>query len=161
MRKPILSTGLRWLWLAFLVLAIDLASKFWVMTNFALYESVKLLPFFNFTYVHNTGAAFSVFEGQRWPLILVAVLICSFLSFMLYRTAKESKMVNIAYCLIIGGALGNLVDRLVHGYVIDFLHFYIKDWHYPVFNIADVAICIGAGLIVLDAIIATRKDDNN
>lgn len=159
MRKPILSTGLRWLWLAFLVLAIDLLSKYWVMDSFALYESMKLLPFFNFTYVHNTGAAFSVFEGQRWPLIAVAVLICSFLSFMLYRTAKESWMVNIAYCLIIGGAIGNLVDRLVHGYVIDFLHFYIKDWHYPVFNIADVAICIGAGLIVLDAIIAAKKGD--
>lgn len=169
MNRPLLSTGLRWLWLAVLVLIIDLGSKLWVMNTFSLYESKKLLPFFNFTYVHNIGAAFSIFEGQRWPLALIAVLICAILTFMLYRTSKNDRLLNIAYTLIIGGALGNLFDRLYHGYVVDFLHFYIvewripvinvtiENWHYPVFNVADIAICIGAALIIIDAIRSSRK----
>lgn len=169
MNKPLLSTGLRWLWLAFLVLVIDLGSKIWVMNSMEYYSSINLLPFFSLTYVHNIGAAFSIFEGQRWPLAAIAIVICAILTVMLCRTSKNERLLNIAYTLIIGGALGNLFDRLYHGYVVDFLHFYIvnwevpligvtiENWHYPVFNIADVAICIGAGLIIIDAIRSSRK----
>jgi signal peptidase II len=170
MKKALLSTGIRWLWLAFLVLAIDLGSKFWVISTFELRESLNILPFFNLTYVHNIGAAFSIFEGHRWPLMAIAVLICTVLTVMLYRNSANEKLVNIAYAVIIGGAAGNFFDRLVHGYVIDFFHFYIMDWqvpvigvtienwHYPVFNVADIAICIGAGLIIVDAIRVSRRE---
>lgn len=169
MKTGLLSTGIRWLWLAFLIFCIDIGSKMWVMESLVLYRPVNLLPFFNFTYVHNTGAAFSIFEGQRWLLSATAILICTILTVMLYRNNKNQWLLNISYCLIIGGALGNLFDRLNHGYVIDFLHFYItylkipfinvtiENWHYPVFNFADVAICIGAVLIIIDAIKVSRK----
>ncbi len=164
MKKPLLSTGLSWVWLSALVLAADLGSKYWVMSSFKYFESVKLLPFFSFTYVHNIGAAFSFFEGHRWFLALTAVVICSILLVLLYRNSRKELLTNMAYSLIIGGALGNLFDRLIHGYVIDFLHFYItywkipivniviENWHYPVFNLADVSICIGAAFIIIDAL---------
>lgn len=158
MKKPLLSTGLRWLWLAVLVFIVDILSKVWVLHSFELYQSVKLLPFFSFTYVQNIGAAFSVLEGHRWPLAIIAVVICSLLMIMMYRTPASVRMTNIAFALIIGGALGNLSDRLYHGFVVDFLHFYIGKWSYPVFNLADVAICIGAGLIILDGIISGRRE---
>lgn len=170
MKKALLSTGIRWLWLAFLVIVIDLGSKFWVMNTFVEFgNSVNIFPFFNLTYVHNTGAAFSIFAGHRWPLMVITVLICAVLIVMLYRNSVNDKLNNIAYAVIIGGASGNFFDRLVHGYVIDFFHFYImdwevpvigvtiKNWHYPVFNVADIAICIGAGLIIIDAIRVSRK----
>ncbi len=151
MVKSISSTGLRWLWLAALVFALDIGSKYWIITTFQQYESVNLLPFFSFTYVHNIGAAFSSFEGYRWLLSGIAIIVSILLTVMLYRTPKNDKITAISFALIIGGALGNLADRLYHGYVIDFLHFFIKNWSYPIFNLADTAICIGAGLIILSS----------
>lgn len=155
MNKYICSTGLRWLWLAVIVLALDFFSKQWVMGNFMLGESLPLIPFFNFTYAHNPGAAFSFLADkggwQRWFFALIAVVIIVVLLVLMYRSkGKKEKLNNIAFALIIGGALGNLFDRMVHGFVIDFLDFYVNDWHYPTFNFADVAICIGALLVVLE-----------
>lgn len=157
MIKSISSTGLRWLWLALLVFVLDIASKYWVILTFQQYESVNLLPFFSFTYVHNIGAAFSSFEGYRWLLASVAIIVSITLIVMLYRTPADDKIVAISFALIIGGALGNLVDRLYHGYVVDFLHFFIGNWSYPIFNLADTAICIGAGLIIIGSFCQSRR----
>ncbi|MGL5101428.1 MAG: signal peptidase II [Plesiomonas sp.] len=161
MSKPLLSTGLRWLWLAVLIFAVDIGTKLWVMDSFTLYESVKVLPFFNLTYVHNPGAAFSFLAEhsgwQRWFFAGIALLVTASLMVWMYKTPADQRLPNFAYALIIGGALGNLFDRLVHGYVIDFLDFYIGTSHWPAFNIADIAICLGAGLVVLDGFLAPSE----
>ena len=142
-------TGLYWLLFAVIVFVIDIASKFWILNHFFLYESVNLLPFFSITYVHNIGAAFSIFEGQRWMLAAVAFVVSVVIVYMLYRNNRQQKLENISLALILGGALGNLFDRLYHGFVVDFLDVNFGDWHYPTFNIADCAICLGIGLFIL------------
>ena len=142
-------TGLYWLLFAVVVFVIDIASKFWILNHFFLYESVNLLPFFSITYVHNIGAAFSIFEGQRWILAAVAFVVSVVIIYMLYRNNRQQKLENISLALILGGALGNLFDRLYHGFVVDFLDVNFGDWHYPTFNIADCAICLGIGLFIL------------
>ncbi|WP_420843485.1 signal peptidase II [Lonsdalea britannica] len=155
------STGLRWLWLALVVLVVDLGSKQWVMTHFQLGESLPLIPFFNLTYAHNPGAAFSFLADkdgwQRWFFAVIALAITAALLVMMYRSSASQKLNNMAYAMIIGGAVGNLTDRLVHGYVIDFVDFYINGWHYPIFNIADAGICIGALLIVLEGFFVSSE----
>ncbi|MBD2802559.1 signal peptidase II [Xenorhabdus sp. M] len=167
MNKPICSTGLRWLWLVAVVLILDLGSKYLVLQNFSLYESIPLMPYFNLTYAQNLGAAFSFLADkggwQRWFFALVATVITLVLMVMMYRSSARQKLSNIAYALVIGGALGNLFDRLVHGFVVDFIDFYVGEWHWPTFNIADSAICIGATLIIIESFIGPndkQRDDN-
>ena len=140
--------GLYWLLFAIIVFIIDIASKFWILNNFSLFESVNLLPFFSITYVRNTGAAFSIFEGQRMMLAAIALIISAVIVHMLYRNTRQQKLENLSLSMILGGALGNLFDRLYHGFVIDFLDVNFGDWHYPTFNIADCAICVGIGLFI-------------
>ncbi|WOT04294.1 signal peptidase II [Shewanella youngdeokensis] len=160
-------SGLRWYWVVVLVFFADQLSKQWVLSSFELYESVTLLPIFNFTYVRNYGAAFSFLSDaggwQRWLFTFIAVGFSVILSVWLRQQPSKMWRLNLAYTLVIGGALGNLVDRLQHGYVVDFLDFYWNSSHFPAFNIADSAICIGAGLIILDSFVsasdAKKSDD--
>ncbi len=168
MSKPIFSTGLRWLWLALLILVVDLGVKQWVMDNFQLFETRPLIPFLNLHYAHNPGAAFSFLADkggwQRWFFAGIAIGIAVVLLALMYRSAASQKLNNIAYALIIGGALGNLFDRMVHGFVVDMIDFYVGDWHFATFNIADAGICIGAALIVLESFITPsgkKKAANN
>ena len=148
-------SGLRWYWVVVLVFLADQLSKQWVLANFDLFESVKLLPFFNFTYVRNYGAAFSFLSEaggwQRWLFTLVAVGFSTLLTVWLRKQSASLWKLNLAYTLVIGGALGNLIDRLMHGFVVDFIDFYWGKSHYPAFNIADSAIFIGAVLIIWDS----------
>jgi signal peptidase II len=148
-------SGLVWLWLSLLLFAVDFATKAVVMDNMTLYESIELLPFFNFTYMHNYGAAFSFLSEaggwQRWFLSSIAIVISALLLFWLRKLPANNWILCGAYSLVLAGAIGNLVDRLMHGYVIDFIHFYYENWHYPAFNIADMAIVGGAGLLLFDA----------
>lgn len=157
MKRPVLSSGLRWLWLVLVVIGIDFASKQWIMNNLMLHESMSVMPFFNFFYAHNYGAAFSFLADkggwQRWFFAGIAIAIVVVLLVMMYRTAASNKLNNIAYALIVGGALGNLFDRAYHGFVVDFIDFYVGDWHFATFNIADCGICVGAALIVLEGFI--------
>ncbi|AIX74900.1 MAG: signal peptidase II [Mixta calida] len=154
MRKSLSATGLRWLWLVLVVIAVDFASKQWVLDNLALHETMPVMPFFNLFHAHNYGAAFSFLADkggwQRWFFAGIAIAIVVALLVMMYRTAASQKLNNIAYALIIGGALGNLFDRAWHGFVVDFIDFYIGGWHFATFNIADCGICVGAALIVLE-----------
>ncbi|WP_437613373.1 signal peptidase II [Erwinia sp. V71] len=154
MRKPLLSTGLRWLWLVLVVIAIDFGSKMWILNNLMLHESIPVMPHFNIFYARNYGAAFSFLADkggwQRFFFAGIAIAIVIALLVMMYRTAASQKLNNIAYALIMGGALGNLFDRAYHGFVVDFIDFYVGDWHFATFNIADCGICIGAALIVLE-----------
>ncbi|CAM3232980.1 signal peptidase II [Shewanella violacea] len=155
-------SGLRLYWVVVLVFIADQVSKQWVLANFDLYESVKLLPIFSFTYVRNYGAAFSFLSDaggwQKWLFTFIAVGFSALLTFWLRKQPRQMWRLNLAYTLVIGGALGNLIDRLQHGYVVDFLDFYWDKSHFPAFNIADSAICVGAVLIILDSFISDRLE---
>ncbi|MEE3661013.1 signal peptidase II [Brenneria sp. g21c3] len=162
MNKSICSSGLRWLWLALLVLVVDLGSKQWILSNFALGETQPLVPYLNLHYARNYGAAFSFLADkggwQRWFFAGIAIAIVIALLVMMYRGSARHKLNNIAYALIIGGALGNLFDRMWHGFVVDFIDFYVGNWHFATFNLADSAICIGAALIVLEGFVNKHDD---
>ena len=144
---------LKWLWLSAVVVVLDLGTK-WLATDMLDYAiSVPVLPFFNFTLLHNTGAAFSFLASaggwQRWFFAALAVAI----SVMLVKwlaSIKGDKWLAIAIALVLGGALGNLYDRVLLGYVVDFLHFYWDSYHFPAFNVADSAITVGAIMMALD-----------
>lgn len=155
------TSGLSFLWLSAVAFILDLLTKYIVTQNFELYESVNILPIFNLTYARNTGAAFSFLADhsgwQKYFFIVLAIVISAVLVYFLKKNSASQKLQNSAYALIIGGALANMVDRAYNGFVVDFFDFYWKDWHYPVFNVADVAICIGAGLLALDAFKNSEK----
>lgn len=142
-------TGLIWLILTVIVFAVDIASKFLIHSTFKPYESIHLLPFFSIKYARNTGAAFSILEGQRWLLAIIAILISLFIIYVLYKNERKKILENFSFALILGGALGNLLDRLYYGYVIDFIDVNFGTWHYPTFNIADCAICIGIMFFIM------------
>ncbi|MDT4330408.1 signal peptidase II [Methylomonas sp. MED-D] len=146
---------LKWLWVSVLVLVLDQASKLAIDAHFQLYESIPLLPNFNLTYARNTGAAFSflaqVGGWQRWLFAGLAVVMSGIIGIWLYRLKRHETMMAWALSLVLGGAIGNLIDRVAYGYVIDFLDVFYRDWHWPVFNIADSAICVGVGLMVLES----------
>lgn len=148
-------SGWRFWWLALLVLVADQLTKVWVIQSFSLGESIQLLPVFNFTYARNYGAAFSFLGDaggwQRWLFTLIAVVVSVVLSVWLARLQRPQWKLSLALVLIVAGAIGNLIDRSLYGYVVDFLHVYYQEWHYPVFNIADCAITIGAALLIWDS----------
>lgn len=148
-------TGWRFWWLAVVWLVADQLTKLWVISRFELGESINLLPVFSFTYARNYGAAFSFLgdaDGwQRWLFTGIAVVAAVALSVWLSRLNKSQWKLSLALVSIVAGAIGNLIDRVSYGYVVDFLHVFYQDWHYPVFNIADCAICIGAALLIWDS----------
>ena len=154
-------TGLSFLWISAVAFIFDLLTKYIVVQRFDLYESVNILPIFNLTYVRNYGAAFSFLaehDGwQKYFFIVLAIGISLMLAYFMKKNSAEQKLQNSAYALIIGGALANMVDRVYNGFVVDFLDFYWDIYHYPVFNVADIAICIGAGLLALDAFKGDKK----
>ena len=144
-----------WLWLSLVVIVLDQATKFLVTRFFELYERVEVLPVLDFTLLHNTGAAFSLLADapgwQRWFFIGLAGAVSVLLTVWIWRTPRGEKMLPLALALILGGAVGNVIDRIVHGYVVDFIHAHWGDAYFPAFNIADSAITIGAVLLILDA----------
>ncbi|MXP67161.1 signal peptidase II [Pantoea sp. Aalb] len=163
--KNVFSTGLRWLWLTLIVIIIDFTSKQWIINNTILHKSQSLIPFLNLFYTKNYGAAFSFLAyqngWQRWLFAGIAVIIVTILFIKMYYTPVNNTLINIAYALLCGGALGNLFDRVYHGYVIDFIDFYISIyWHFATFNIADFSICLGGVLIILQNFLITKKEKN-
>jgi signal peptidase II len=144
-----------WLWLSVLVVVVDQLTKRLVDTSMQLYQSVELVPFFQLTYLRNQGAAFSFLAGaggwQRWFFIGLAVAASALICFWLKRMDKERRWEAAAWALVLGGALGNLIDRVVYGYVIDFLDVYYGQWHWPAFNVADSAITVGVAMLLIDS----------
>jgi signal peptidase II len=138
--------------LALLVILIDQLTKLWVFNRFVPGESVTLTPFFNLVLVFNPGAAFSFLADhagwQRWFFSVIALSISGWILWQL-RAAQSRTWFSISLALIMGGALGNLIDRLWLGMVIDFIDLHAGAWHWPAFNVADSAVCVGAVLYVL------------
>lgn len=159
------ASGLRYLWITVLVVIIDQVTKLWVAAEFELYESRAVIDgLFNLTYVHNYGAAFSFLSDsggwQRWFFTGIAIAISAVLLIWLRRNPVSFWRQNLSFALILSGAIGNVADRLMYGYVIDFLDVHYQGWHWPAFNIADMAITIGAALMLLEAFVDNRRDDN-
>lgn len=143
----------RWLWLPILIIALDRYTKYWALTHLNYHEPLTILPFFNLTLAYNTGAAFSfLHNASGWQHILLgglAIIVSIAILYWLITLPKQAYGTRIALGLILGGALGNAWDRLLYGYVIDFLDFHLNDWHFATFNVADSAICVGAFLLML------------
>ncbi len=155
MKNLFTQTGLRWLWLTLICLIADQVTKQLIVSNMDLYQSIDILPFFNLTYVHNLGAAFSFLADQggwqRWFFTAVAAIASVVFIVWLAKTPKQQSLLSVAFALMLSGAVGNLIDRVLFGYVIDFLDFYGFGYHFPAFNVADSMIFIGAALMIIDS----------
>ena len=153
LKRLFLSTGLSWLWLSVLIIALDRYSKDWVMHHLVYLQPLKILPVLNFTLAYNTGAAFSFLHAMSgWQNILfggLAIIVSFVVLVWLGRSPKQERWVNAAMSLILAGALGNAWDRFLYAFVIDFIDVHWGDWHFAIFNVADSAICVGAFMLFL------------
>ena len=144
----------RWLALSALVIVLDQLSKAWITSHFAFGESVTVLSIFNLVLAHNTGAAFSFLNDaggiQRWLFSIIAIAASGWIIWLLRKHGTQL-LFAMALSMILGGALGNLIDRLMYGYVVDFLSFHWNEHYFPAFNLADSAITCGAFLLILDS----------
>jgi len=160
-----LRSGLPWLWLTIAVLIVDQFTKYLTTKNLGLYESYEILSFFNFTYARNYGAAFSFLGNasgwQKYLFTGLALVISGYLLYTLKKTNSVHRWMNSAYALVLSGAIGNVIDRLVFGYVIDFIDVDLGFYRWPVFNIADSAIFIGAAMIIIDSLFWSEKRDKS
>ncbi len=154
------SGWLLWLGIAALVLVLDQFTKVLVIGSFQYGDSLPMTSFFNLVRVHNLGAAFSFLSDaggwQRWFFTGLGVVAALVMVWML-RSHAGQRLFSAAISFILGGAVGNVIDRLLHGYVVDFLDFYWGRWHFPAFNVADCAITLGAGLLILDEFLRVRR----
>ena len=153
-------TMLVWLALALLILLVDQLSKWLIIGQFNLGDSRSITGFFNLVRAHNPGAAFSFLAQaggwQRW-LFTGLGIGASLLMIWMLRSHPGQKLFGFAIACILGGAIGNVIDRLVHGYVVDFLDFHWAGWHFPAFNAADSAITLGAACLLLDELLRVRR----
>ena len=157
---------LRFVWLSLLVVLLDQASKWAAVEWLTLHRPVPLVPTFDLMLTYNTGAAFSLLGnaggGQRWLFIGLAVVVSVFLVHWLWRLPAEERWTAWALALVLGGAVGNLVDRVFRdGRVVDFLYFHYRSFHWPAFNVADSAIVAGAGILVATALFASSPTTDN
>ena len=154
------SSLLPWLGIAFIVILVDQFTKTLIIGAFQLGDSHTVTSFFNIVRVHNSGAAFSFLAGaggwQRWFFVGLGAVAALFIVWML-RNHGGQRMFSWALALILGGAVGNVIDRMLHGYVVDFIQVHYHGTAFPSFNVADSAISIGAALLILDEIIRVRR----
>ena len=131
-------------------LIIDVVSKIVVSKLMDVYDSIVIIKdFFYITYVRNTGAAWSIFEGKTLGLVVVSLMIISFIIYYIFKNRPKNKFEIVGYSMILGGAFGNLFDRIIYGYVVDFLDFYIFGYDYPIFNLADSFILVGVVILMI------------
>ena len=149
----------RWLVLAGCLLIVDQLTKLWFDSSLRYGERVQVLPFFDFTLLYNPGAAFSFLADQagwqRWFFTALGLGAAVFMLWMMHTNRTQRRLL-LALALILSGALGNVIDRIAYGHVIDFLLFYWQNWYYPAFNVADSCITLGAILLILDEILRLR-----
>lgn len=159
---------LRLSWISLLVLVLDQISK-WLAVSYLAAGPVPFLPFFDLELAYNTGAAFGFLDSaggwQRWFFIVIAVVVSAVIIGTVRRLKRDELQLAVALLLVLGGAIGNVIDRIYLGKVVDFLHFFIGQWEWPNFNVADSAISIGAALLVLDAfhvrVLRAREDSDS
>jgi signal peptidase II len=158
--KPSTRGLLPWLGIALAIILLDQFTKTLILGFFELGDSRTVTSFFNVVRVHNTGAAFSFLAGasgwQRWFFVGLGIAAAGFIVWML-RSHGGQRLFAWALALILGGALGNVIDRLLHGYVVDFIQVHYAGWYFPSFNVADSAITVGAVLLILDELLRVRR----
>ncbi len=149
-----------WLGLALALLLADQFTKVLILGYYRLGDATEVTSFFNIVRVHNSGAAFSFLASasgwQRWFFTAIGLGAAVFITYLL-RSHPGQKLFSFALACILGGAIGNVIDRLLYGYVVDFLDFHYAGWHFPAFNIADAAISIGAACLILDELLRVRR----
>jgi len=154
-------TGLTWLWLSLAILIIDQITKYMTIQMLDLYQSYEVLSFFNFTYARNYGAAFSFLGNasgwQKYLFTGIAFVVSAYLIYSMKKNKASDRWMNCAYALVLSGAIGNALDRVIFGYVVDFLDFDLGFYRWPTFNVADIAIFIGASMIIIDSIFWADK----
>jgi signal peptidase II len=153
-----------WMAVAALVIVADQVTKWAIVEWVGLYEKVPLNSFINLTHQRNTGAAFSFLADaggwQRWFFVVLATVVSAVIAVWLWRVRNERQAVlSAGLALVLGGAIGNLIDRLNYGYVTDFVQVWFGDWAYPSFNVADVGITVGAGLLIIDALFFSGREE--
>ncbi|WP_395340928.1 signal peptidase II [Ningiella sp. W23] len=157
-------TGLRFTWISAIALILDQWTKQTVVGSMELYQSIEVTSFFNLTYVHNYGAAFSILYDaggwQRYFLSALALIVSAIIVWWLKKSPKDQVLLPVAFSFILGGAFGNVADRIMYGYVIDFLDFHYANYHWPAFNIADSAIFLGASLLIIDMFVNNQGKEN-
>jgi signal peptidase II len=147
-----------WLWLSAAVIAVDQITKFFVARDLERFESIPVMPHFNLVKLHNTGAAFSMFnKAPAAVFILLSAAVSLGILWWLRRNPVGHRLLAAAFTLILGGALGNAIDRAARGYVVDFVQFYVGNWSFAAFNVADSAITLGAGLLILDMLLESLR----
>jgi len=155
----------KWLWITVLVLVLDLWTKALVSSSLSLQEVIPVFPGFNLVLYHNHGAAFSFLSNaggwQRWFFTIISSVISLLLIVWMLRLQRHQVLLAIAISFVLGGALGNLYDRVSLGYVVDFLEFYVSSYYWPAFNVADSAVFIGASLFALDIFKEHQKNERN
>jgi signal peptidase II len=161
--RPVKPNALVWLALSALVIVLDQWSKYWVLTALPEYTAIPVIEgVWNWYRTYNTGAAFSFLSDaggwQKYFFVALAAGICGLLAYWLTRTARGDWKTALPYALVIGGAVGNVIDRLIHGHVVDFIQWHWQDWYWPAFNIADAAIVGGAVGIALFGLLGGHAD---
>jgi signal peptidase II len=154
--------SLKWLWLSGIVLALDQYTKWLVVSNLYEFQRIFMLPIFDLVRYHNKGAAFSLFADgdgwQTWFFSVVAALISVAILWYQWSLPRQGcRTLATGLALILGGAVGNVIDRMVYGHVVDFLLFYYEEWAWPAFNVADSAICVGVALVIIDSLFFERQ----
>lgn len=154
--------SLRWLWLSTVIIILDQYTKLLVVQNLQEYQRIKLLPVLDLVRFHNTGAAFSILADaggwQHWLFTGVAFLVVAGIVWYQWLLPRDGcRTLATGLALVLGGAVGNVIDRLIHGYVVDFVFFYYGEWSWPAFNLADSAITVGVVLILFDSFFLERK----
>lgn len=152
---------LKWLWLSTIVIALDQLTKYLASTELQFHVPVAVMPSFNWFLAHNTGAAFSFLSDaggwQRWFFIGLAAVVTVIIVSWLKKLDSNQAWLAAALSLILGGAIGNVIDRIYHGYVIDFIQWYYQSYYWPSFNIADAAISVGAVILIVDGLFGSKK----
>lgn len=153
------------LWLSGLVVVLDQVTKLWIMATFEEYEVLVIWPVFNLTLVYNTGAAFSFLSDaggwQRGFFIAIGVVVSVVMVIWLSRLHAHERLTGYGLALVLGGAVGNVIDRIWLGKVVDFLQWHWEQWYWPSFNLADSAITLGVILLLLDGLLLARKDPDS
>lgn len=155
-----------WITVALVIVVVDQLTKWAIVEWVSLYEKVPLNDFINLTHQRNTGAAFSFLADaggwQRWFFVTLASIVSLVITIWLWRIRKEGQVVLAAgLALVLGGAIGNLIDRIMLGYVTDFIQVWFGSWAFPSFNVADASISVGAALLIIDALFFSGKDEAN
>lgn len=151
--------NVHWLWVSAAVMLLDQVSKQLVVKSIARFEYITVLPVLNWVHLHNKGAAFSMMSHlPPWLFVLLGVGVSIGILVWLRRNPVGQRIVAAGLALILGGALGNVIDRVRLGHVTDFIDFHIGDWHFAAFNVADMAITVGAGLLILDMLLEWLRE---